>query len=85
MAFHSWWALVCGKYYKGGITGARNPRSRKTMSKVMPWVVAMLASITSVSFHIDAQGVKIELKRTQEQLASLQNDNFGLASAACVE
>jgi hypothetical protein len=50
-----------------------------------PWVVAMLASITSVSFHIDAQGVKIELKRTQEQLASLQNDNFGLASAACVE
>jgi hypothetical protein len=51
----------------------------------MPWVVAMLASITSVSFHIDAQGVKIELKRTQEQLASLQNDNFGLASAACVE
>ena len=49
----------------------------------MPWVVAMLASITSVSFHIDAQGVKIELKRTQEQLASLQNDNFGLASAAC--
>jgi hypothetical protein len=42
----------------------------------------MLASITSVSFHVDAQGVKIELKRTQEQLASLQNDNFGLASAA---
>jgi hypothetical protein len=55
------------------------------MSKVIPWVVAMLASITSVSFHIDAQGVKIELKRTQEQLASLQNDNFALASAECME
>jgi hypothetical protein len=53
------------------------------MARFAPWVLAALASITSVSFHVDAQGVKIELKRTQEQLASLQNDNFGLASAAC--
>jgi hypothetical protein len=42
-----------------------------------------LGSITSVSFHVDAQGVRIELQRTQQQLAEAQQDNFGLASAAC--
>jgi len=55
------------------------------MIKFAPWVFAFMASITSVSFHMDAQGVKVELKRTQEQLASLQNDNFSLASAGCLE
>jgi len=53
------------------------------MKQAAPWVFALLASITSVSFHIDAQGVKVELKRTQQQLAAAQQDNFGLASAAC--
>lgn len=53
------------------------------MKQAAPWVFALLASITSVSFHIDAQGVKVELKRTQQQLAEAQNNNFGLASAAC--
>lgn len=46
----------------------------------LPWVLAALTSITSVSFHFDAQGVKVELKRTQQQLAEAQN-NFSLASA----
>jgi hypothetical protein len=49
----------------------------------LPWVLAALGSITSVSFHVDAQGVRIELQRTQQQLAEAQQDNFGLASAAC--
>jgi len=54
------------------------------MKQVAPWVFAALASITSVTLHIDAQGVKVELKRTQQQLAEAQNNNnFGLASAAC--
>ena len=50
------------------------------MKQVAPWVFAALASITSVTLHIDAQGVKVELKRTQQQLAEAQN-NFGLATA----
>jgi hypothetical protein len=53
------------------------------MSQAAPWVFALLASITSVSFHFDTQGVKLELKRTQEQLADAKNNTFGLASAAC--
>jgi hypothetical protein len=53
------------------------------MKQAAPWVIAAFASLSSVSFHFDAQGVKVELKRTQQQLAEAQNNNFGLASAAC--
>jgi hypothetical protein len=54
------------------------------MKQAAPWVFAALASLTTVSVHFDAQGVKVELKRTQQQLAAAQQqDNFGLASAAC--
>lgn len=53
------------------------------MKQAAPWVFALLASITSVTLHIDAQGVKVELKRTQQQLAEAQDNNFALASAAC--
>lgn len=48
----------------------------------LPWVLAALTSITSISFHFDAKGVRIELQRTQQQLAEAQSqDNFSLASA----
>lgn len=46
----------------------------------LPWALAALTSITSVSFHFDAQGVKVELKRTQQQLAEATDNNFQLAS-----
>jgi hypothetical protein len=55
------------------------------MKQAAPWVFAALASLTSVSIHFDSQGVKVGLKRTQEQLAEAQDNNFALASAACVE
>ena len=64
-------------------TRSETQAGRQEMKQAAPWVFALLASITSVSFHIDAQGVKVELKRTQQQLAAAQQDNFGLASAAC--
>ncbi len=55
------------------------------MKAVVPWLVALLASITSVSFHFDAQGVKVELKRTQQQLAQATSNNFQLASVCEVQ
>jgi len=53
------------------------------MTQAAPWALALLASLTTVSVHFDAQGVKVELKRTQDQLAAAEKGNFGLASAAC--
>jgi hypothetical protein len=53
------------------------------MKQAAPWVFAALASLTTVSVHFDSLGVKVELKRTQEQLAEAQDNNFSLASAAC--
>jgi hypothetical protein len=50
------------------------------MKQAVPWVFALLASITSVTLHVDAQGVRVELKRTQHQLAAVQ-DQFELATA----
>lgn len=50
------------------------------MKQAAPWALVLLASITSVTLHIDAQGVRLELKRTQQELAAAQ-ELFELATA----
>lgn len=49
------------------------------MTRYAPWLIALLASITSVKFSMDAEGVRIELNRTQQRLAAAENE-FQLAS-----
>jgi hypothetical protein len=49
------------------------------MIKAAPWLIALFASITSVKFSMDTEGVKIELTRSQQRVAELEN-NFELAS-----
>ena len=49
------------------------------MIKFAPWLIALFASITSVKFSVDNQGVRIELMRSQERVAELETV-FELAS-----
>lgn len=42
-------------------------------------ILVLALSVTSVRLKIDADGVEIELKKAQQKLAEMQQDNFYLA------